>query len=100
MGRVDVDNMLAEMTPEQLNEWIAAWRAGLLRDEWEMAGSIAAEVHNGFNVVRSLRGEKIKEDDYYSWKEYDPSQESKSEKKRGEESIRRFQARAKARYGS
>lgn len=45
MGRVDVDGMLAELTPNQLVEWRAALDVVGLDDEWQQVGVICQEMH-------------------------------------------------------
>ena len=99
LGRVDVDAMLEEMTPEQFNEWIAAYRAGLLREQWETAGTIAAEIHNGFMSIRQGLGAKdITSKDYYDWTTYDPTQPPKKTRV-DRDSIARFEKQVK-RHGN
>lgn len=98
-GRVDVDAMLAEMTPEQLDEWMAAYRTGLLSDWWQMAGSVAAEVHNGFCDVRAgLNDKSITAESYRYPSDYDPAR--RDEKKRiKNDSPEAFGQRMAQRYG-
>jgi hypothetical protein len=54
MGRVDVDAMLAELTPQQLGEWMAAIDFVGLDDSWLQAGTISAAIHN--SVLRAMAG--------------------------------------------
>lgn len=43
---MNVDALLADMTHEQFNEWIAIYRLEPWGDDWTQAGTIAAEVAN------------------------------------------------------
>lgn len=46
MGRVDVDAMLDELSPQKFDEWIAYYLLEPFGDQWRQSGSIAAMVHN------------------------------------------------------
>ncbi len=50
--------MLDEITPQQLEEWIIAYRIGLDRDAWQMAGQIAATVRNSAKIVSNQLASK------------------------------------------
>lgn len=102
LGRLDVDAMLHEMTPEQLNEWAAAWDCGLFREQWLQAGIVAAEVHNGFCDIRAGFNDKsITQNSYRFPKDYDPTQPPEKKKKaRDQGSIDAAQRRLKAIYGN
>jgi hypothetical protein len=43
---LNVDAMLAETTPEQLNEWIAYHQLEPWGDEWVQTATIASAIHN------------------------------------------------------
>lgn len=102
LGRLDVDAMLHEMTPEQFSEWAAAWDCGLFREQWLQAGIVAAEVHNGFCDIRAgLNDKSITQDSYRFPKDYDPTQPTeKKTRKANKASIDAAQRRLKAIYGN
>ncbi len=52
MGRTDVDAMLAELSPQQLGEWMAAIDFVGLDDSWLQSGTISAAIHN--SVMRAM----------------------------------------------
>lgn len=57
MGRLDVDAMLEELTPQQFAEWWALQVVDGWGGEWERAGTIAAEAHNaGLRFVAAMGG--------------------------------------------
>lgn len=101
MGRLDVDAMLHEITPEQLTEWAAAWLCGLFREQWLQAGAIAAEVHNGFCDIRAgLNDNSITKESYRYPQDYDPTQPSKKKtRKANKASIDAAERRLRVRYG-
>jgi hypothetical protein len=61
LGRLDVDAMLDEMTPEQMDEWIAFGVLEPFGDSWRQTGTIAAEINN---VYASKQSEIRDPEDY------------------------------------
>lgn len=43
---LDVDAMLADITPQQFNEWLALYRLEPWGDDWVQAAKIIAEIAN------------------------------------------------------
>lgn len=103
MGRLDVDRMLDELTPQQFDEWYAAYRAGLFRDQWEQAGLIAAEVHNGFGAIRKgLNDQSVTADYFTNPSDYDPTRATgnRDASKLDQASIDRAHDKGKVIYGN
>lgn len=46
MGEVDVDRLLARLSPDDLDRWWAAYATGQLDDGWQLAAMICAEIRN------------------------------------------------------
>lgn len=70
MGRLHVDDMLAEMTPEEFDRWWAADLLDPLDDSWRQAGEICATIYNTMLVANST--EKVTQDDLRLAEEYIP----------------------------
>lgn len=66
--------MLGQMTPGELDEWIAYSTLEPFGDEWKQAGTIAAEVANGFRtVLAGLAGQQLEERDLARADDYVPT---------------------------
>lgn len=70
MGRLHVDDMLAEMLPEEFEHWWAADLLDPLNDSWRQAGEICAVIYNTAVMVNSTK--KLTEDDFRHGEEYIP----------------------------
>lgn len=56
MQRLDVDQMLDEISPETFLEWQIAASMGLDRDGWQMMAELAAAITNKIGVI--VNGDK------------------------------------------
>lgn len=74
MGRVDVDAMLDEMTPEELTEWLAYWSLEPFGpiEEWTRSAMVCATTYNASgNAKRPAKVEDFMPE--YKWQEDDDS---------------------------
>ena len=55
LGRLDVDAMLHEMTPEQFRERYAHYMIEQWGDDWTQAGTIAATVQNAAATIIKIK---------------------------------------------
>ena len=70
MHRLDVDDMLAEMTPEQFDGWWAADALDPIDDGWRQAGTISATIANV--VAQAVSSEPIPRDDLLTHEAFIP----------------------------
>jgi hypothetical protein len=61
MGRLDVDAMLAEMTPEQFSGWWQYFRLRPWGGDWHRSSMQTARI---LNTVRGVAGAEMKEGDW------------------------------------
>ena len=57
MGRIDVDAMLDEMSPQQFTEWIAAYNLDPWGMEMEQSAAVGAAICNTVLIVLASFGE-------------------------------------------
>lgn len=85
--------MLDELTPEQLDEWIAYYRIEPFGEPWRQAALIAAEAHNaGVTAIAPHLGRKIRPTDMAQPDDYLRPQRT------GSMDPRAFEALAKVAY--
>lgn len=82
LGRVDVDAMLDQITPEQFNEWLAYYRVEPFGDEWLAAATIAASSHNAGLMVAAAHGAKIDDEHFKKAEDFLPTFDKASKPKR------------------
>ena len=103
MGRLDVDAMLSEITPEQFAEWAMADNLGILSDTWGPAATVAATITNEISRIMAGFGGG-KQTVAYPW-QYFPTGTLMAEPPEsddptsGEDSIARFANLMRAKYG-
>lgn len=96
MGRVDVDQMLEQITPEQMDEWIAYYRIEPFGEPWRQAALIAAEARNaGITSLAPHLGRKLTASDMV-----EPDDYLNGQKQKQALSPEAFQQIARAVYGN
>ena len=79
-GRLDVDAMLEEMTPDQFEGWYAAYRLSPWGDEYKRTSLIASEICNSIRGVAMGFGKQaMSEDDFLDLDHYVPKWFKKDE---------------------
>lgn len=59
MGRVDVDRMLSEISPEQLIEWRAALDVICIDDDWNRTAVLCQQIHNIGHAMGGVESEPL-----------------------------------------
>lgn len=73
LGRVNVDQMLAEISPQQFREWKAYEQVEPWGDEWRQSSTIATVVANEIRRVVAMFGNgNLEERDLYSLSNFVP----------------------------
>ena len=102
LGRIDVDEMLNEISPSQFAEWIAAHNLGLNEESWLQAGTIAATIHNEIqSALHSYAGKQMPEKSIQSPADYNPyAGRTKRKKRYNAQSIQTAKRLMLQRYGA
>lgn len=91
----DVDAMLAAMTPEQFDEWIAYAQTDPWGDDWEQAGSVAAAAHNAGVWSKAAAGAPTEVDEFLTKDHFIPGRTPrKIEPKRVTAAVFEYEMRA------
>ncbi len=86
-GRVDVDGLLSEMSPELFNEWIAYYYCEPFGDDWARTAQLSAII---CNLLVSDKKDLTEPEDYYP----KFGSEAKANKRKGYMSVQDFAAMA------
>ena len=91
MRRLDVDEMLDEMTPQQFNEWIAYASIEPLEDGWQQTGVSCTVFYNSFMAAMSaLGGRKVNKSDLAMPSDFIPGEHKRTSKPKPDGSIEAY----------
>lgn len=66
VGRLDWRNVLRELSPQDLLDWMAFERIEPFGQEWHQASMVASVVANELRIIASgIGGQKVQSDDLY-----------------------------------
>lgn len=89
MHRLDVDEMLTELTPQEFDEWVAYNIVEPFDDGWMQAGIIASIVQNAItSAVAAYSGKRLRKTDFVSPADFTPGAEKPSRRRQTADDIR------------
>lgn len=99
MGRLDVDQMLSELTPQEFDAWVIYLTRETLPEEWLRHGMVAAEISNQILAVQAgFGGRKLKDSDLRSPNDFNPWRQ-KTKKRVSLKSVAEFDRQMRGMIG-